>query len=40
MTVKELKKKLDAIPPTGVINRARRELIIRKINELTGGGNT
>lgn len=38
MTIKELKKKLDAIPATGAINRARRLQIIREINRLAGGG--
>lgn len=39
MTVKELKKKLDAIPATGAINRARRMAIIEMINRLQAGGN-
>lgn len=37
MTVKQLKKKLDAIPPKGPINLARRAAIIAMINELSGG---
>lgn len=37
MTIKQLKKKLDAIPPTGPINLARRAAIIAMINELSGG---
>lgn len=38
MTVKQLKKKLDAIPPKGPINLARRAAIIAMINKMEGGG--
>lgn len=38
MTVKQLKKKLDAIPPRGPINLARRAAIIAMINKMEGGG--
>ena len=34
MTIKQLKKKLEEIPPVGPINKARRAAIIRMINEL------
>ena len=33
MTVKQLKKKLEQIPPTGAINKARRQLIVALINK-------
>ena len=39
MTIRELKKKLEKIPPTGAINRARRMAIIEMINRLQAGGN-
>lgn len=35
MTIKQLKKKLDAIPPVGPINLARRREIIALINQAT-----
>ena len=38
MTIKQLKKKLESIPPVGAINRARRREIIALINRLAGGG--
>ena len=38
MTINELKKLLDAIPKTGVINKARRAAIIAMINQLQDGG--
>ena len=38
MDIRELKKKLDAIPPVGAINRARRAAIIEMINRIQGGG--
>lgn len=34
MTIQELKRKLDAIPRTGAINKARRMQIIIMINKL------
>ena len=37
MTIEELKRKLDAIPPMGVINKARRAKIIEMINRLAEG---
>ena len=37
MTIKELKKRLDAIPPVGAVNKARRREIIALINRLAGG---
>lgn len=37
MTIQELQQKLDAIPPTGIINRARRAAIIALINQLLTG---
>jgi len=37
MTIEALKRALDAIPPTGAINKARRRAIIAQINKLTGG---
>lgn len=36
MTIKQLEKKLNAIPPTGAINRARRAAIIALINQMGG----
>ena len=35
MTLRELQEALDRIPPTGAINRARRQIIIEQINRLT-----
>lgn len=35
MTIKELKKKLEQIPPTGAINKARRAAIIAMINRMS-----
>ena len=37
MTIKELQRKLDAIPPRGAINKARRAAIIIMINRLAEG---
>lgn len=37
MTIKKLLKKLEQIPPTGAINKARRAIIIAMINEMAGG---
>ena len=37
MTIQELKRKLDAIPPAGAINKARRREIILLINRLAEG---
>lgn len=37
MTIKQLKAKLDKIPKTGAINKARRAAIIAQINALAGG---
>lgn len=37
MTIEELKRKLDAIPASGAINKARRAAIIRMINRLAEG---
>ena len=37
MTIKQLKKKLEQIPPVGAINKARRREIIAMINRLAGG---
>lgn len=37
MTIRQLKKKLDQIPPTGPINLARRREIIILINKMTTG---
>ena len=37
MTIRELTKKLEAIPANNAINRARREAIIRMIMRLAGG---
>ena len=36
MTIKQLKKKLEQIPPTGAINKARRREIIAMINSMGG----
>lgn len=38
MTIEQLKRKLESIPKTGVINKARRAAIITQINALTNGG--
>lgn len=38
MTIKQLQKRLDEIPPTGIMNRARRKMIIEMINKLAAGG--
>ena len=38
MTIKQLQKKLAAIPPIGAINKARRREIIAMINRMAGGG--
>lgn len=38
MTIEQLKRKLESIPKTGAINKARRAAIIAQINALTGGG--
>lgn len=38
MTVKQLTKKLEQIPPKGAINKARRREIIALINKQNGGG--
>lgn len=38
MTIKQLKKKLEQIPPYGVINKARRREIIALINRMAGEG--
>lgn len=38
MTVEELKKIYDSIPPTNPINRARRAAIMRQILILLAGG--
>ena len=37
MTINQLKKKLEQIPPVGAINKARRREIIAMINRLAGG---
>ena len=37
MTIKQLKKRLETIPATGAINKARRREIIALINQLTTG---
>lgn len=37
MTIKQLIKKLESIPPVGAINKARRREIIAMINKLAGG---
>lgn len=37
MTIQELKRLLDAIPPKGAINKARRLAIIIMINKLASG---
>lgn len=36
MTIKQLKKKLEQIPATSVINKARRREIIALINKMVG----
>lgn len=38
MTIEQLKRALDSIPPTGAINKARRRAIIAQINALMNGG--
>ena len=38
MTIDELKRRLESIPPVGAINKARRREIIALINKLAGGG--
>ena len=38
MTINQLKKKLDKIPPYGAINKARRAAIIAMINQITAQG--
>ena len=38
MTIKQLKKKLEQIPPVGAINKARRREIIALINRMAGEG--
>ena len=38
MTIKELEKRLESIPKTGAINKARRQSIRNQINALKGGG--
>lgn len=40
MTIKELQRKLDAIPPAGAINKARRAAIIALINQMNAGART
>lgn len=35
MTVKQLQKKLEEIPKTGAINKARRQVIREQINAMT-----
>ena len=37
MTIEQLKRKLESIPKSGSINKARRVAIIAQINALTGG---
>ena len=37
MTLEDLQEALDRIPPTGAINRARRQKIIEQINQLLEG---
>ena len=37
MTITQLKKMLESIPPVGAINKARRREIIAMINRLAGG---
>lgn len=37
MTIKQLKKKLEEIPPVGAINKARRREIIAMILSMSGG---
>lgn len=36
MTLDELKRALDLIPPTGAINKARRRAIIVLMNQISG----
>ena len=36
MTIKQLQKKHDQIPPKGAVNRARRLLIVQQINKQAG----
>lgn len=36
MTIRELQEALDRIPPTGAINKARRQRIIEQINRMMG----
>lgn len=36
MTIKQLKKKLEQIPPIGAINKARRREIVALINRMAG----
>lgn len=38
MTIKMLRRALNAIPKTGAINKARRAAIIAQINALMNGG--
>lgn len=38
MTIKQLQKKLEQIPPVGAINKARRREIIALINRMAGEG--
>ena len=38
MTLEEMKKKLESIPKTGAINKARRQAIRNQINRLMNGG--
>lgn len=38
MTIEKLKRALDSIPNTGVINKARRRALIEQINRLMNGG--
>lgn len=33
MTIKQLQKKFEQIPPKGAINRARRQIIVQLINQ-------
>ena len=36
MTIEQLKKRLESIPKTGAINKARRAAIVVMINKLVG----
>ena len=36
MTIKQLQKKKNQIPPTGAINKARRQIITQLINQQAG----